>query len=57
MAGPRAGHDRKSEARPLELAPMGAAATAAADQKLKGASSTGVQRVFFTTDRNDWLDA
>jgi hypothetical protein len=26
-------------------------------QKLNGCSITGVQRVFFTTDRNDWLDA
>jgi hypothetical protein len=26
-------------------------------QKLNGVSSTGVQRVFLTTDRNDWLDA
>ena len=26
-------------------------------QKLSGWSSIGVQRVFLTTERNDWLDA
>jgi hypothetical protein len=31
--------------------------TDSSGQKLNGSSSTGVQRVFFTTDRNDWLDA
>jgi hypothetical protein len=26
-------------------------------QKLSGCCTTGTQRAFFTTDRNDWLDA
>jgi hypothetical protein len=38
-------------------APAGRCAGDDGDQKLSGCCTTGVQRAFFTTDRNDWLDA
>jgi hypothetical protein len=62
LGGPKAlpeGPAMTQEYRPRYLTPVGRrpASTSPTNQKLNGSGMTGVQRLFRTCDRKDWLEA